>query len=73
MVSKVHGAWIDGYDSRNKDKNITITKIKSLLSFLAVYYSKNHVIPHPVIAAILQQLHASQILEIQPKTIRYSY
>ena len=27
---KVHGAWIDGYDSQNKDKNIIITKNKSL-------------------------------------------
>ena len=25
----MHGAWIDGYDSQNKDKNITITKNKS--------------------------------------------
>ena len=46
-------AWIDGYDSQNKYKNITITKIKNLLFFQVVYYSKNHVIPHPVIAAIL--------------------
>ena len=53
MVWKVHVAWIDGYDSQNKDKNITITKIKGLLFFYAVYYSKNHVIPHPVIATIL--------------------
>ena len=53
VVWKVHGAWIDGYDSPNKDKNITITKIKSLLFFHAMYYSKNHVIPYPVIAAIL--------------------
>ena len=30
---KVHGEWIDGYDSQNKDKNITITKNKSLLIF----------------------------------------
>ena len=29
-VWKVHGAWIDGYDSQNKDKNITITKNKSV-------------------------------------------
>ena len=36
-----------------KDKNITITKIKSLLFFPEMYYSKNHVILHPVIAAIL--------------------
>ena len=49
----MHGAWIDGYNSQNKDQNITITKIKSQLFFHAVYYSKNHVIPHPVIAAIL--------------------
>ena len=47
------GACFDGYDSQNKDKNITITKIKSLYFFHAVCYSKNHVIPHPVIAAIL--------------------
>ena len=33
VVWKVHGAWIDGYDSPNKDKNITITKTKSLLFF----------------------------------------
>ena len=46
VVRKVHGAWIDGYVSLNKDKNVTITKIR-------VYYSKNHVIPRPVIAAIL--------------------
>ena len=53
VVWKMHGAWIDGYDSQNKDKNITITKNKSMLLFRAVYYSKKHVIPHPVIAAIL--------------------
>ena len=56
VVWKVHGAWIDGYDSPNKDKNITITKIKSLLFFYAMFYSKNHVIPHPVIAAILNNI-----------------
>ena len=27
---KVRGAWIGGYDSQNKDKNITITKNKSV-------------------------------------------
>ena len=55
VVSKVHGAWIDGYDSQNKDKNITITKNKSLLFFFfrAVYQSKNHVNPRPVVAVIL--------------------
>ena len=38
VVWKVHGApghgsWIDGNNSQNTDKNITITKIKSLLFF----------------------------------------
>ena len=51
--SGLESAWIDGYDSQNKDKNITITKNKSLLFFRAVYHSKNHVIPHPLITAIL--------------------
>ena len=32
VVWKVHGAWIDGYDSKNKDKNITIMKNKSYFS-----------------------------------------
>ena len=54
VVWKVHGAWIDGYDSQNKDKVITITKNKSLLFFPAVYHSKNHLIPHRVIGAILE-------------------
>ena len=52
VVWRVHGAWIGGYDSQNKDKNIAIMKNKSLLFFRAVYHSKNHVILHPVIAAI---------------------
>ena len=80
----MHGTWIDGYDSQNKDKNITITKNKSMLLFRAVYYSKKHVIPHPVIAAILnvilnilqcwkQQWNACQIFQKQPKTIINSY
>ena len=30
VVLKVHGVWIDGYDSQNKDKNVTITKNKSV-------------------------------------------
>ena len=49
----------------------------SLLFYHAVYHCKNHVIPHSVIAAILdiilniskcgkQQQYASQILRIQP-------
>ena len=28
------GAWIDGYNYQNKDKNITITKNKSPLFYL---------------------------------------
>ena len=51
-VWKVHGAWIGGYDSQSKDKNITITKNKSQLFFRAVYHNKNHVISHPVMTAI---------------------
>ena len=42
------GAWIDGYDYQNKDKNITITIYKS-----PFFHNKTHVISHPVIAAIL--------------------
>ena len=34
----MHGAWIDVYDSRNKDKNITIMKNKSLLFFPCSVY-----------------------------------
>ena len=60
-----------------------ITKSPSLLFFRAVYHSKSYVIPHSVIASILdvilyiskrrkQQQYASQILQKQPllKTIR---
>ena len=50
---KVDGAWIDGYDSQNKDKKLPLQNIRVCYFFRAVYYSKNHVIPHPVIAAIL--------------------
>ena len=53
VVWKVHGACMDGYDTQNKYKNITLTKNKSLLFFHAVYHRKEHVIPQPVIAAIL--------------------
>ena len=53
VLWKVHGARIDEYHSQNKDKSITIMKNKSLLFFRAVYHSKKHVIPHPIIAAIL--------------------
>ena len=54
VVWKLHGAWLDGYDSQNKDKNIPLQKIRVCYFFRAVYHSKkNHVIPHPVIAATL--------------------
>ena len=53
VVLKVHGACMDGCDSQSKYKNITLTKNKSLLFFRAVYHRKEQVIPHPVIAAIL--------------------
>ena len=71
------GVWIDEYNYQNKDK-ISITKSMSLFFFFrAMYYSKKHVIPHSVIAAILdvilsiskrrkQQQYAGQILQIQP-------
>ena len=53
VVWKVHGAWIDGYNFQNKDKTLPLPKIRGYYFFLAVYLSKNHVISHPVIAAIL--------------------
>ena len=53
VVWKEHGAWIDGYDSQNKAKNITFTENKNLLFFCAVYHSETHVIQHPVNPAIL--------------------
>ena len=68
MVWKVYGAWIDANDSKNKDKNITITKNKSVI-FLAVYQSKKHVIPNPVIAAILNVI--LNILQCWKTTITY--
>ena len=45
------GAWIDGYQT--KTKTIPNTKNKSPLFFRTVYHSKNHVIPHHFITAIL--------------------
>ena len=58
--------------SRTKTKKITITKNKSLLFFRAVYHSKKHVTPHPVIAAILDVNNNMPVknFQIQPKTIR---
>ena len=47
------GVWIDGYDYQNKDKKHYHSKKISPLFFRAVHYSKNYVIPHHVIAAIL--------------------
>ena len=61
------------------------TKTKTLpLRKMRVYHSKYHMLPHPVIDAILNVIlnfysaekhkkNASQILQIQPKTIRNSY
>ena len=46
------GAWVGRYDFESEYKNNTITINKICYFFLAVYHSKNHVIPHPVIAAI---------------------
>ena len=31
VVWNLQGVWIDGYDSQNKDKNITMTKNKSVI------------------------------------------
>ena len=47
------GAWIDGYNYQNTDKIINITKNKIRYFFRPVYHSKNYVIPHYLIAAIL--------------------
>ena len=55
VVWKVHGAWIDGYDSQDKDTNIPLRKIRVCYFFRAVYHSKKHMIPHPVIAAIFER------------------
>ena len=45
VVWKVQGAWMDGYDPQNKDKTLPLRKIRDCYFFLAVYHSKNHVIP----------------------------
>ena len=38
---------------RTKTKTLPLRKLRVCYFFHAMYYSKNHVIPHPVIAAIL--------------------
>ena len=38
---------------RTKTKTLPLQKLRVCYYFHAVYYSKTHVIPHPVIAAIL--------------------
>ena len=53
VVWKVHVAWIDIYNSQNKGKIITITKNKSIIFFPCSVSKQNHVIPHRLIAAIL--------------------
>ena len=48
------GAWIDRYNYQSKDlKNITITKNKSPLFIPCSVSYQTHVIPYPVISAIL--------------------
>ena len=39
--------------TRTKTKTLPLRKIRVCYFFRAVYHSKSHVIPHPVIAAIL--------------------
>ena len=67
------GVWIDEYNYQNKEKS-NIAKSMSLLVFRALYQSKSHVIPHTVIAVILNisKHRKQQQLQIQPllKTIR---
>ena len=41
------GAWVDGYDYQNKDKN-TLPLRKIGVCHFFVQCSKNHLIPHPV-------------------------
>ena len=68
VVWKVHGAWIDGYDSQNKDKTLPLRKIRVCYFFRAVNQSKKHVFSHPVIAAILNVI--LNILQRWKTTIR---
>ena len=67
------GAWINGYDYQNKDKKLPLRRIKSVTFFVQCIIAKTYVIPHLVIADILdvilnnlhrlkQQQQASQIL-----------
>ena len=39
--SGLESAWIDGYDSQNKDKNITITKIESVIFLMQCRIAKS--------------------------------
>ena len=58
------GAWINGYDYKNKDKkSITITKHSIRYFFRTLYNSKTYVIPHPVIVAILDVILIFYIAE----------
>ena len=47
------GVWIDEYNYQNKDKNELYKKYESVFFFSAAYHSKNYLVSHPVIAAIL--------------------
>ena len=70
------GVWMNAI-TKTKTKN-NIAKSMSLLFFRALYQSKNHVIPHTVIAVILDIIlniskhRKQQQLQIQPllKTIK---
>ena len=66
------GAWIDEYNYQNKDKN-SITKSMSLFVFFrAVYHSKNHVILHSVIAAILDVFLSISKRRKQQQPVKFS-
>ena len=51
-------AWIDWYDYQNKDRKLFYhyEKIRGHYFFHAMYHNKSHVMPHPVITAILDSI-----------------
>ena len=53
VLSDPAKSGLEDGDTRTKTKTIPNTKNKSPLFFRTVYHSKNHVIPHHVITAIL--------------------
>ena len=40
VVWKVHGAWIDGYDSQNKDKTLPLRKLRVCYFFIQCIIAK---------------------------------